>query len=95
MSTRPPRARAAIAVILMFGAGVTLRGISARAECLSAPNSTAPPGKRWYYRVDHTTQQKMLVYPRDWSGLSVLRHPRIRRLTPQGQTEQQRLLQRQ
>ena len=59
MSTRPPRARAAIAVILMFGAGVTLRGISARAEnCLSAPNSTAPPGKRWYYKVDHATQQK-------------------------------------
>ena len=59
MSTQPPRARAAIAAILMFGGGVTLRGSSARAEnCLSAPNFTAPPGKRWYYRVDHTTQQK-------------------------------------
>jgi hypothetical protein len=59
MSTQPPRARAAIAAILMFGGGVTLPGSSARAEnCLSAPNFTAPPGKRWYYRVDHATQQK-------------------------------------
>ena len=59
MSTQPPRARAAIAAILMFGAGVTLWGSSARAEnCLSAPNFAAQPGKRWYYRVDHTTHQK-------------------------------------
>ena len=96
MSTQPPRARAAIAAILMFGGGVTLRGSSARAEnCLSAPNFTAPPGKRWYYRVDHATQQKCW-YTRETGQAAERPTPSSHSApSPQGQTEQQRLLQRQ
>jgi hypothetical protein len=45
-----------VAALLMSGVGVT---VPARAEdCLAAPNSPAPQGTHWYYRLDWATQRK-------------------------------------
>jgi hypothetical protein len=45
-----------VAALLMSGVGVT---VPARAEdCLAAPNSPAPQGIHWYYRLDWATQRK-------------------------------------
>jgi len=37
------------------------------AECLSAPNAQSGPGTRWYYRIDHTTNQRCW-YLKDVNG---------------------------
>ena len=47
----------AIAAILLIAIGVGTGTAQAEEHCLSAPNAQAPPGSRWYYHVDHTTQR--------------------------------------
>jgi hypothetical protein len=37
---------------------VALAGTARAADCLTAPDSSAPPNSHWYYRTDRTTQQK-------------------------------------
>ena len=45
-----------VAALVMSGVGAT---VPARAEdCLAAPNSPAPQGTHWYYRLDWATQRK-------------------------------------
>src|SRR5262249_19148359 len=62
MSGSFPRACALIAVgptLLMAGVGVTMHAKVGRAEdCLAGPNSAAPPGSHWHYRLDRATQRK-------------------------------------
>jgi hypothetical protein len=54
--SRPLGSIALVATLLMSGVGVT---VPARAdECLAAPNSPAPQGSHWYYRLDWATQRK-------------------------------------
>ena len=54
--SRPLGSIALVATLLMTGVGVT---VPARAdECLAAPNSPAPQGSHWYYRLDWGTQRK-------------------------------------
>src|SRR5215813_792411 len=57
-----PSAFALIAVgptLLMAGVGVTVQAKFGRADdCLAAPNSAAPPGSYWHYRLDRATQRK-------------------------------------
>ncbi len=61
MSRQIPRLFASVAVIapLQLGVGVAVLANTARAEdCLAAPNSTAPQGRHWFYRLDWETQKK-------------------------------------
>ena len=57
-----PRAFASIALVatlLISGIGVMAPSTTARADdCLAAPNSPAPQGSYWYYRLDRATQRK-------------------------------------
>jgi hypothetical protein len=54
---RPFGSIALVATLLMSGVGVSAN--TARADhCLAAPNSTAPQGSHWYYRLDWATQRK-------------------------------------
>jgi hypothetical protein len=48
------------AVFLISVAGVCFSVVPSRAadECLSQPNSTAPKGSHWYYRVDRANQRQ-------------------------------------
>jgi hypothetical protein len=94
MSTQPPRARAAIAAILMFGGGVTLRGVLhvrriAFLHQILLPRLASAGTTGWITQLS----KNVGIPARPVRRPSVPRHPRIRRLTPQGQTEQQRLLQ--
>jgi hypothetical protein len=48
-----------IATPLMLGAGVIVPANLARAEdCLAAPNSAAPQGSHWFYKLDPATKRK-------------------------------------
>ena len=48
-----------IATLLIAGPGVAAPTGTARAEdCLAGPNSPAPEGRWWYYRLDWPTQRK-------------------------------------
>ena len=48
-----------IATLLIVGLGVSAPTSTARAkDCLAAPNSPAPEGSWWYYRLDWPTQRK-------------------------------------
>ena len=48
-----------IATFLIVGLGVAAPTSTARAkDCLAAPNSPAPEGRWWYYRLDWPTQRK-------------------------------------
>ena len=61
MSRQIPRVFASVALIatLQLGIVVTVRANTARTEnCLAAPNSTAPQGRHWFYRLDWETQKK-------------------------------------
>jgi hypothetical protein len=40
-----------------LGAGAPI-DIAVAADCLTAPNSSAPPNSHWYYRTDRTQQLK-------------------------------------
>jgi hypothetical protein len=52
-------ARSPIAGLLMSAVAVILLPSTVRADdCIVAPNSAAPEGSRWYYRLDRATQRK-------------------------------------
>jgi hypothetical protein len=56
---RPIGAIALVATLVMLGVGVTVPANTARADdCLTAPNSSAPQGRHWYYHLDRTNQRK-------------------------------------
>jgi hypothetical protein len=56
---RPFASIALVATLLISGVGVTVPPTAARADdCLTAPNSPAPQGSHWYYRLDRATQRK-------------------------------------
>ena len=56
---RPFRSIALVAALLISGAGVTVLSATARADdCLTAPNSAAPQGSHWYYRLDRASQRQ-------------------------------------
>jgi hypothetical protein len=56
---RPFRSIALVAALLISGVGVTVPSTTARADdCLTAPNSPAPQGSHWYYRLDRATQRQ-------------------------------------
>jgi len=56
---RPFRSIALVAALLISGVGVTVPSATARADdCLTAPNSAAPQGSHWYYRLDRATQRQ-------------------------------------
>jgi len=57
--TRPAGSRALAATLLAWSVGIGMPTNSARADdCLTAPNSPAPEGSHWYYRMDRATQGK-------------------------------------
>ena len=53
---RPLGSIALIATLLVSGVGVTVP--ASANDCLAAPNSPAPQGSHWYYRLDWATQRK-------------------------------------
>jgi hypothetical protein len=56
---RPFPSIALVATLLISGVGVAAPPTTARADdCLTAPNSPAPPGSHWYHYVDRATQRK-------------------------------------
>lgn len=56
---RPIRPIAFVATLLISGAGAGMPTNIVRAgDCLAQPNSTAPSGSHWYYRLDWPTQRK-------------------------------------
>jgi len=57
-SAQIPRSFGSIALVaLLMGAGVPTN-IARANDCLTAPNSAAPQGSHWYYRLDWATQRK-------------------------------------
>ena len=53
------RAIALLAVLALFGLGIGLPVNTTYAgDCLAAPNSSAPEGSHWYYRIEHATKLK-------------------------------------
>src|SRR5262249_17382516 len=60
MSGQTAKAYAFVALLaLVSGANLALPANPARADdCRSAPNSPAPAGTHWYYRLDWPTQRK-------------------------------------
>jgi hypothetical protein len=60
-SVQIPRPFGSIALVaaLLMGLGVAVPTNAARAnDCLTAPNSSAPQGSHWYYRLDRASQRK-------------------------------------
>jgi hypothetical protein len=56
---RPLGSIALVATLLVSGVGVGAPANIAGADaCLTAPNSPAPQGSHWYYRLDWATQHK-------------------------------------
>src|SRR5271169_5474734 len=56
---RPIPSIVLVAPLLISGVGVAALPTTARTDdCLTAPNSPAPQGSHWYYRLDRTTQRK-------------------------------------
>jgi hypothetical protein len=55
---RPIGSIAFVSALLLPGLGVTMPANTARAACLTAPNSSAPQNSHWYYRTDRTQQRK-------------------------------------
>ena len=56
---RPIGSIALVATLLVSGVGIGVPANTARAaDCLAAPNSPAPQGSHWYYRLDWTNQRK-------------------------------------
>jgi len=54
-----PSGSIALAAALLMGVGVAVPTNTARAnDCLTAPNSPAPQGSHWYYRLDRASQRK-------------------------------------
>ena len=62
MSARVRRPIASVAVVsallvISFGAAPRA-GAEGAADCLTEPDSSAPPDSHWYYRIDRATQRK-------------------------------------
>ena len=56
---RPIGSIALVATLLVLGVDLGVPANTARADdCLTAPNSSAPQGRHWYYRLDRTSQRK-------------------------------------
>ena len=56
---RPIGLIALVSTLFLAGASVSMPVDVARADdCLAAPNSPAPPGSHWYYRMDWAKQRK-------------------------------------
>jgi hypothetical protein len=56
---RPIGSIALASALLVSGLSVTVPASTARAaDCLAAPNPSAPKNSRWYYRTDRTQQRK-------------------------------------
>ena len=56
---RPIRTIAFASAFLASGLGVNVPAkIAFAADCLTAPNSPAPPNSHWYYRTDRTQERK-------------------------------------
>src|SRR6516162_6086703 len=54
-----PRSITLVATLLAWSISVAASTITARADdCLAEPNSPAPAGSHWYYRLDKATQRK-------------------------------------
>jgi hypothetical protein len=48
-----------VVILLAWGLGLTVATNIARADdCLAQPNSSAPEGSHWYFRIDRATQHK-------------------------------------
>jgi len=47
-----------VALLLLSGVGVSVPNTARAGDCLTAPNSPAPQGIHWYYRLDRTNQRK-------------------------------------
>jgi hypothetical protein len=57
--SRPARAIALLAAFPLSGLGVgALVGTAYADDCLAAPNSAAPQGSHWYYRIDRVKKLK-------------------------------------
>jgi hypothetical protein len=75
---RPFGSIALVATLLVSAVGVGVAANTVRADdCLAAPNSPAPPGSHWYYRLDWATQRKCW-YVR--AGDAALRSPHVKKL---------------
>jgi len=56
---RPIGSIALISTLLVSGLGVSVPANIARgADCVTAPNSSAPQNSHWYYRTDRAKQRK-------------------------------------
>jgi hypothetical protein len=56
---RPVRAIALLATLIVSGVGIGVPTDSAYTDdCLVAPNSPAPPGNHWYFRIDGEKKRK-------------------------------------
>ena len=56
---RPVRAMVLLAMLSLSGFGASGPVSTAYADdCLAAPNSAAPQGSHWYYRIEHATKLK-------------------------------------
>jgi hypothetical protein len=56
---RPISSVAVVSALLLstFGA-CPGAGVASAADCLTAPDASAPPDSHWYYRIDRATQRK-------------------------------------
>ena len=59
MPTRTLSQFAVIVALFISGVSLDLQAVSALAsDCLAAPNTSAPQGQHWYYRIDRTSHRK-------------------------------------
>lgn len=49
---------AAFTFILIIGLSAPTRAVFAANDCIAKPNSPAPQGQHWYYRIDHTNNRQ-------------------------------------
>jgi hypothetical protein len=74
---------AIVATLLMSGMrGVAPANAAQADDCLAAPNSTAPQGSRWYYRLDWTTQRKCWYVRAPGQPVQQAAPPTMGRATP-------------
>ena len=52
---------AAAAALLVFGIGTDLQGTARANDCLAAPNASSPPGQHWYYHIDLSQSQVLVL----------------------------------
>ena len=74
---------AIVATLLISGMSAVAPANAAQADdCLAAPNSTAPQGSRWYYRLDWATQRKCWYVRALGQPVQQAAPPTIGRATP-------------